>query len=147
MLDALLFNKWNLVMNVDCSSAEMNVTSTEQSTKQNETCYIMSLYMIYHIISYHYQSLYMIWQTYHIGFLIWYHYITELYQKPLKDRHTWVGCWWVGDGQAVLTGNLWDLPWILLYFAPPPHPHTWSSQSGTPLITASLAGMYFSIRV
>lgn len=64
----------------------------------------------------------MIWQTYHIGFLIWYHYITELYQKPLKDRHTWVGCWWVGDGQAVLTGNLWDLPWILLYFAPPPPP-------------------------
>lgn len=38
-------------MNVDCSSAEMNVTSTEQSTKQNETCYIMSLYMIYHILS------------------------------------------------------------------------------------------------
>ena len=35
-------------MNVDCSSTEMNVTSTEQSTKQNETCYIMSLYMIYH---------------------------------------------------------------------------------------------------
>ena len=78
--------------------------------------------MIYHIISYHYQSLYMIWQTYHSGFLIWYHYIMELYQKPLKDRHTWVGCWWVGDGPAVLTGNLWDLPWILLYFAPPPPP-------------------------
>ena len=35
-------------MNVDCSSVEMNVTSTEQSTKQNETYYIMSLYMIYH---------------------------------------------------------------------------------------------------
>ena len=47
-------------MNVDCPSTEMNVTSTEQSTKQNETRYIMSLYMIYHIIFYHYQSLYMI---------------------------------------------------------------------------------------
>lgn len=35
-------------MNVDCSSVEMNVTSTEQSTKQNETYHIMSLYMIYH---------------------------------------------------------------------------------------------------
>lgn len=41
-------------MNVDCSSTEMNVTSTEQSTKQNETCYIMSLYnydISYHILS------------------------------------------------------------------------------------------------
>ena len=45
-------------MNVDCSSTEMNVTSTEQSTKQNETCCIMSLYMIYHIISYHYIMIY-----------------------------------------------------------------------------------------
>lgn len=56
----MLYSSINLVMNVDCPSTEMNVTSTEQSTKQNETCYIMSLYMIYHIISYHYQSLYMI---------------------------------------------------------------------------------------